>query len=81
MLNSPSAQCVGETQWRKERGNGARDLLNFVEFRERRWGVLIISSLLYFWLSSVSRLEFDVEKFDALDCPLPDVNENRSEKK
>ena len=41
MLNSPSAQCVGETQWRKERGNGARDLLNFVEFRERRWGVLI----------------------------------------
>ena len=45
MLNSPSAQCVGETQWRKERGNGARDLLNFVEFRERRWGVLINAKL------------------------------------
>ena len=41
MVNNPSARCVGGDAEVKERGNDARDLLDFVEFRERRWCVLI----------------------------------------
>ena len=55
---------AGTQRW-KERGNDARDLLDLVEFREQRWCVLIISSLLYFWLSPVSRFGVEVEYFDA----------------
>ena len=61
MVNNPSARCVGGDAEVKERGNDARDLLDFVKFRERRWCVLIISSLLYFWLSPVSRFVVEVE--------------------